>query len=48
MAHHSKVIDNLTDHPFSIVAAIEKGTLNRYTNIWPFGMYELSLVQQNS
>ncbi|CEP11418.1 hypothetical protein [Parasitella parasitica] len=36
MLHHSKVTDNLTDHPFSIVAAIEKGALNRYTNIWPF------------
>ncbi|GAA5800200.1 hypothetical protein HPULCUR_005625 [Helicostylum pulchrum] len=36
MAHHSKVSNNLTDHPFSIVAGIEKGTLNRYTNVWPF------------
>lgn len=37
MAHHSNVSDNFTDHPFSIVAGIEKGTLNRYTNVWPFG-----------
>ncbi|KAI8087386.1 protein-tyrosine phosphatase-like protein [Thamnidium elegans] len=36
MAHHSKISNDLTDHPFSIVAGIEKGTLNRYTNVWPF------------
>ena len=37
MAHHSKVTTNLEEHPFSIVAGIEMGALNRYTNIWPFG-----------
>ncbi|KAI8365204.1 protein-tyrosine phosphatase-like protein [Radiomyces spectabilis] len=36
MAHHAKADNDLMDHPFSIVAGIEKGTLNRYTNIWPF------------
>ncbi|KAI7854881.1 protein-tyrosine phosphatase-like protein [Circinella umbellata] len=36
MAHHSKVTTNLEEHPFSIVAGIEMGALNRYTNIWPF------------
>ncbi|EPB91123.1 hypothetical protein HMPREF1544_02003 [Mucor circinelloides 1006PhL] len=36
IAHHSQVADNFMEHPFSIVAAMEKGTLNRYTNIWPF------------
>lgn len=37
MAHHSRISNNFIDHPFSIVAGIEKGTLNRYTNVWPFG-----------
>lgn len=37
MAHHSRASGNLTDHPFSIVAGIEMGALNRYTNIWPYG-----------
>jgi hypothetical protein len=37
MAHHSKVRGNFTDHPFSMVASLEKGSLNRYSNIWPFG-----------
>jgi hypothetical protein len=37
MAHHSKVRDNLTGHPFSMVASMEKGILNRYANVWPFG-----------
>ncbi|KAL9542506.1 hypothetical protein MBANPS3_008578 [Mucor bainieri] len=41
MAHHSQVKDNFLDHPFSIVAAIEKGALNRYNNIWPFGRVKL-------
>ncbi|KAI9499166.1 protein-tyrosine phosphatase-like protein [Zychaea mexicana] len=36
MAHHSKATSNLAEHPFSIVAGIEMGALNRYTNIWPF------------
>lgn len=44
IAHHSQVADNFMEHPFSIVAAMEKGTLNRYTNIWPFGMYHLQLI----
>ncbi|KAI8144705.1 protein-tyrosine phosphatase-like protein [Fennellomyces sp. T-0311] len=36
MAHHSKATCNLDEHPLSIVAGIEMGALNRYTNIWPF------------
>lgn len=38
MAHHSQVKDGFLDHPFSVVAAMEKGALNRYNNIWPYGM----------
>ncbi|GAN03529.1 conserved hypothetical protein [Mucor ambiguus] len=41
MVHHSKVNDGFLDHPLSIVAAMEKGTLNRYNNIWPFGIVKL-------
>lgn len=26
-----------TEFPLSIASAIEKGTLNRYNNIWPYG-----------
>lgn len=43
MAHHSKISNNFIEHPFSIVAGIEKGTLNRYTNVWPFGKYKFNL-----
>lgn len=25
--------------PFSIVSSMEKGTLNRYDNIWPYGKF---------
>ncbi|KAJ7054187.1 hypothetical protein C8F01DRAFT_1031417 [Mycena amicta] len=28
--------DNFSDHPFSITAGVEKGSKNRYRNIWPF------------
>ncbi|RUS23773.1 protein-tyrosine phosphatase-like protein [Jimgerdemannia flammicorona] len=35
MLHHSRS-HNHADHPLSIVAGIEKGALNRYTNVWPF------------
>lgn len=38
MAHHCQAKDSFLDHPFSIVSAMEKGALNRYNNIWPFGM----------
>lgn len=37
MHFHSKHTDNPAEYPFSIVAGIEMGALNRYTNIWPFG-----------
>ncbi|GAA5813840.1 hypothetical protein MFLAVUS_007327 [Mucor flavus] len=36
MHFHSKHTDNPSEFPFSIVAGIEMGALNRYTNIWPF------------
>ncbi|KAI8990045.1 protein-tyrosine phosphatase-like protein [Pilobolus umbonatus] len=36
MHFHSKHTNNPAEFPFSIVAGIEMGTLNRYTNIWPF------------
>ena len=39
MHFHSKHTDNASDFPFSIVAGIEMGALNRYTNIWPFGKF---------
>lgn len=44
MAHHSKVSNDLKEHPFSIVAGIEKGTLNRYTNVWPFGKTRFKFI----
>lgn len=38
MHHHSvRSQGDLKEHPWSIVAGIEMGTLNRYTNVWPFG-----------
>ncbi|KAI9284835.1 protein-tyrosine phosphatase-like protein [Umbelopsis sp. AD052] len=37
MHHHSdRSQGDLKEHPWSIVAGIEMGTLNRYTNVWPF------------
>ncbi|CAO3639156.1 unnamed protein product [Cunninghamella echinulata] len=37
MHYHSKNTDcTSSDFPLSIVAGIEMGALNRYTNIWPF------------
>jgi len=37
MDHHSKSASGaMHDFPFSITAGIEKGTKNRYRNIWPF------------
>lgn len=42
MHYHSKNTDcTSSDFPLSIVAGIEMGALNRYTNIWPFGNYYL-------
>lgn len=35
--HSDRSHGNLQDHPWSIVAGIEMGSLNRYTNVWPFG-----------
>lgn len=37
MHFHSKHTSNSSEFPFSIVAGIEMGALNRYTNIWPYG-----------
>ncbi|KAK4521360.1 uncharacterized protein ATC70_011975 [Mucor velutinosus] len=45
IAHHSQVKDSFLDHPFSIVAAMEKGALNRYNRIWPFVLYEYTRVK---
>lgn len=40
MKHHSK--QTIDDHfPFSIASSMEKGALNRYNNIWPYGKYDL-------
>ncbi|KAI8990941.1 protein-tyrosine phosphatase-like protein [Mycotypha africana] len=39
MHFHSKHTDNPAEYPFSIVAGLEMGALNRYTNIWPFAEY---------
>ncbi|KAG1451151.1 hypothetical protein G6F56_008159 [Rhizopus delemar] len=36
MHFHSKHTSNSSEFPFSIVAGIEMGALNRYTNIWPY------------
>jgi len=37
MHHHSdRSQGDLKEHPWSIVAGIEMGSLNRYTNVWPF------------
>ncbi|CAO3614872.1 unnamed protein product [Cunninghamella blakesleeana] len=37
MHYHSKNTDcTASDYPLSIIAGIEMGALNRYTNIWPF------------
>ncbi|CAO3664859.1 unnamed protein product [Rhizopus stolonifer] len=36
MHFHSKHTNNSSEFPFSIVAGIEMGALNRYTNIWPY------------
>ncbi|OAD70008.1 hypothetical protein PHYBLDRAFT_135579 [Phycomyces blakesleeanus NRRL 1555(-)] len=36
MLFHSKHTNNPAEYPLSIVAGIEMGALNRYTNIWPF------------
>lgn len=43
MHFHSKHTDNPAEFPFSIVAGIEMGALNRYTNIWPFGKSKLKI-----
>ncbi|KAI7861598.1 protein-tyrosine phosphatase-like protein [Spinellus fusiger] len=46
IAYHSKhSSSNPSDFPLSIVAGIEKGSLNRYTNIWP---YEYTRVKVNT
>ncbi|KAI7870819.1 protein-tyrosine phosphatase-like protein [Spinellus fusiger] len=36
MLFHSKHTNTSAEFPLSIVAGIEMGALNRYTNIWPF------------
>ncbi|KAI8145040.1 protein-tyrosine phosphatase-like protein [Fennellomyces sp. T-0311] len=45
MLYHSKhTSTNPSDFPLSIVAGIERGTLNRYTNIWPFEYTRVKLA----
>lgn len=36
MKHHSKQSGD-DRFPFSIASSMEKGALNRYNNIWPYG-----------
>ncbi|KAG2201641.1 hypothetical protein INT47_003867 [Mucor saturninus] len=45
MHFHSKHTDNPAEFPFSIVAGIEMGALNRYTNIWPFEYTRVKIRQ---
>ncbi|KAI8372874.1 protein-tyrosine phosphatase-like protein [Radiomyces spectabilis] len=46
MLFHSKHTNtNPPDFPLSIVAGIEMGTLNRYTNIWPFEYTRVKIAQ---
>ncbi|KAI9277017.1 protein-tyrosine phosphatase-like protein [Phascolomyces articulosus] len=46
MLYHSKHTNtNPSDFPLSIVAGIERGTLNRYTNIWPFEYTRVKLAK---
>ncbi|KAI7869124.1 hypothetical protein BDF14DRAFT_379277 [Spinellus fusiger] len=42
--HHSRNANNLDAHPFSIVQGIERGALNRYSNIWPFEHTRVKLL----
>ncbi|KAI9315640.1 protein-tyrosine phosphatase-like protein [Dichotomocladium elegans] len=46
MAHHSRATSNLSKHPLSIVAGLEMGTLNRYTNVWPFEYTRVKINQR--
>lgn len=45
MKYHSQETSNedsmMSDgfFPFSIISSMEKGALNRYDNIWPYGKY---------
>ncbi|KAI8080842.1 protein-tyrosine phosphatase-like protein [Gilbertella persicaria] len=48
MHFHSKHTDNPAEFPFSIVAGIEMGALNRYTNIWPFEYTRVKIREKSS
>ncbi|KAI9478165.1 MAG: protein-tyrosine phosphatase-like protein [Benjaminiella poitrasii] len=48
MHFHSKHTDNPNEFPFSIVAGIEMGALNRYTNIWPFEYTRVKLRENKN
>jgi protein-tyrosine phosphatase len=48
MHFHSKHTSNPTEFPFSIVAGIEMGALNRYTNIWPYEYTRVKLQNTQS
>lgn len=48
MKYHSQLLNNVStgtmdrsqlnrEFPLSIISSMEKGTLNRYNNIWPYG-----------
>ncbi|KAI9254831.1 protein-tyrosine phosphatase-like protein [Sporodiniella umbellata] len=48
MHFHSKHTSNPAEFPFSIVAGIEMGALNRYTNIWPYEYTRVKLRDFNT
>ncbi|KAF7731545.1 hypothetical protein EC973_009309 [Apophysomyces ossiformis] len=45
MLFHSKHTNNPEEFPLSIVAGIEMGSLNRYTNIWPYEYTRVKVAQ---
>lgn len=38
----------ITSFPLSIASSIEKGIMNRYNNIWPYGKNDCSRIQRNN
>ncbi|ORE11358.1 hypothetical protein BCV72DRAFT_253802 [Rhizopus microsporus var. microsporus] len=48
MHFHSKHTSNPSEFPFSIVAGIEMGALNRYTNIWPYEYTRVKIKEHQS
>ncbi|KAG0739504.1 hypothetical protein G6F57_002188 [Rhizopus arrhizus] len=48
MHFHSKHTNNPAEFPFSIVAGIEMGALNRYTNIWPYEYTRVKIKEHHS